>query len=75
MRKITFGTSPLFYGEDNITTAFRDGEIGFELEIRDSASVQRNILTLNDALELKRQIANAIDSYWTFMYRYGEQNK
>lgn len=72
MRKITFGTSPTFYGKDNITTAFLDREIGFELEIRDKTSVQRNIISLKEALELKKQVENAIDVYLNFVKNYEE---
>lgn len=62
MRKITFGTSPTFL----------DREIGFELEIRDKTSVQRNIISLKEALELKKQIENAIDAYLNFVKNYEE---
>lgn len=71
-KKITFQTSPTFYGENNITLAFQNGEIGFELEIEDDTCRHRDILTLENALELKRQIENALIAYDEFMQSYGE---
>lgn len=71
-KKITFHTSPTFYGENNITLAFEKGEIGFELMIEDDTCRHRDILTLENALELKRQIENALIAYDEFMKSYGE---
>ena len=71
-KKITFQTSPTFYGENNITIAFQKGEIGFELMIEDDTCRHRDILTLENALELKRQIENALIAYDEFMKSYGE---
>jgi hypothetical protein len=60
-KKITFETSPLYYGKNNITDAFQKGEyFGFELAFCDEKSTQRNILTLDQVLELKKQIDNAL---------------
>ena len=72
--KITFGTSPTFYGEDNIRIAFDQGEIGFELEIGTETYRNRYILTLDNALELKEQIENSLVSYDTFMQSYKNKN-
>lgn len=71
-KKITFQTSPTFYGENNITLAFQKGEIGFELEIGSDTCRHRDILTLENALELKRQIENALIAYDEFIESYGE---
>ena len=71
--KITFGTSPTFYGKDNIRIAFDQGEIGFELEIETETYRNRYILTLDNALELKEQIENSLVSYDTFMQTYKKQ--
>ena len=71
--QIKFGTYPTFYGKDNITFAFQNGELGFELEVGNETYRHRSILTLENALELKEQIENALDAYDTFMESYGEQ--
>lgn len=71
-KQIKFGTYPTFYGENNITLAFENGEIGFELEVGDETYRHRSILTLENALELKRQIENALSSYEEFMKSYGK---
>ena len=73
-KKITFQTSPTFYGDNNVTLAFQKGEIGFELMIEDDTCRHRDILTLENALELKRQIENALSAYDEFMKSYGKQN-
>lgn len=72
-KQIKFGTYSTFYGENNIALAFQNGELGFELEVGDETYRHRSILTLENALELKEKIENALDSYDTFMESYGKQ--
>ena len=68
-RKITLGVHPTRYGNNNITEAFEKKELGFELEVRNFNSVLRNILTLDEVLNLQEQINTAIDAYNDFMER------
>lgn len=68
-RKITLGVHPLRYGNNNVTEAFEKKELRFELEVKILNSVLRNILTLEEVLNLKEQIKTAIDTYWEFMDR------
>ena len=68
-RQITFGIHPTRYGRNNITEAFEKKELGFELEVRNFNSVLRNILTLEEVLDLQEQINKAIDAYNEFMDR------
>ena len=72
-KKVKFVTYPTFYGENNITFAFQKGEIGFELEVGNENYRHRSILTMENALELKKQIENALNSYDEFMNAYGKQ--
>ena len=69
-KKVKFGTYPTFYGENNITFAFQKGEIGFELEVGNENYRHRSILTMENALELKNQIEDALVSYDEFMTSY-----
>lgn len=69
-KKVKFGTYPTFYGENNITFAFQKGEIGFELEIGNENYRHRSIITMENALELKNQIEDALVSYDEFMTSY-----
>ena len=69
-KKVKFGTSPTFYGENNITFAFQKGEIGFELEVGNENYRHRSILTMENALELKNKIEDALVSYDEFMNAY-----
>ena len=71
--QIKFGTYPTFYGKDNVTFAFENGELGFELEVGNETYRHRTILTLENALELKKKIENSLDAYDTFMKSYGKQ--
>jgi hypothetical protein len=71
-KKVKFVTYPTFYGENNITFAFQKGEIGFELEVGNENYRHRSILTMENALELKNQIEDALVSYDEFMNAYGE---
>jgi hypothetical protein len=68
-RKITLGVYPTRYGNNNVTEAFENKELGFELEVRNFNSVLRNILTLDEVLNLQEQINTAIDAYNDFMER------
>lgn len=72
-KKVKFVTYPTFYGENNITFAFQKGEIGFELEVGNQNYRHRSILTMENALELKNQIEDALVSYDEFMNAYGGQ--
>ena len=71
-KKVNFVTYPTFYGENNITFAFQKGEIGFELEVGNENYRHRSILTMENALELKNQIEDALVSYDEFMTSYGK---
>jgi hypothetical protein len=66
-RQIRFSTYPTRYGNNNLTEAFEKKEIGFELEIQDKNSIQRNLLTLEEVLTLRDKINASIDSYCEFM--------
>jgi hypothetical protein len=66
-KTITFHTYPLRYGNGNVTEAFQKKEIGFEMEIKDDQSAQRNILTLEQTIDLKSKIEDAITNYYEFM--------
>ena len=68
-RQISFGIHPTRYGNNNITEAFENKELGFELEVRNFNSVLRNILTLEEVLNLQEQINTALDAYNDFMER------
>ena len=68
-RQISFGIHPTRYGHNNITEAFEKKELGFELEVRNFNSVLRNILTLEEVLDLQEKINKAIDAYNDFMDR------
>ena len=72
-KQIKFGTYSTFYGENNIAFAFKNGELGFELEVSDETYRHRSILTLENALELKEKIENALSAYDEFMKSYGKQ--
>ena len=72
-KKVHFGTHPTFYGENNITFAFQKGEIGFELEVGNENYRHRSILTMENALELKNKIEDALVSYDEFMNAYRKQ--
>jgi hypothetical protein len=72
-KKVKFVTYPTFYGENNITFAFQKGEIGFELEVGNENYRHRSILTMENALELKNKIEDALVSYDEFMNAYGKQ--
>lgn len=73
-KKVNFGTHATFYGENNIAIAFQKGEIGFELEVGNENYRHRSILTVENALELKKKIEDALISYDEFMNAYGKQN-
>jgi hypothetical protein len=68
-RQISFGVHPTRYGYNNVTEAFEKKELGFELEVRNFNSVLRNILTLEEVLDLQEKINKAIDVYNEFMDR------
>ncbi len=63
---------PLRYGKDNLVEAFMTGECGCELEISTETSVQRSILTIEQTMDLKRQIESALLSYDEFKRHYAE---
>ena len=65
--KIQLGLYPTRFGNDNITEAFHNKKIGFQLELTNETSIQRNLLSLDDVIELKRQIDSAITAYDEFM--------
>ena len=66
-RTITLRVHPTRYGNNNAVEAFEKKELGFELEVQNQNSNLRNILTLEEVLNLKEQINNAIDAYWEFV--------
>lgn len=65
--KIKLELYPTRFGNDNVTEAFYNKKIGFQLELTNETSIQRNLLSLDDVIELKRQINSAITAYDEFM--------
>jgi hypothetical protein len=66
-KKIKLELFPTRYGNGNVTETFEKKEVAFELELSDSQSTQRNIISLEQVEELKKQIEDAMDSYSKFM--------
>lgn len=66
-KNIKLGLFPTRYGNGNMTEAFEKKEIAFELELSDSQSTQRNIISLEQVEQLKKQIEDAMDNYTKFM--------
>jgi anti-sigma28 factor (negative regulator of flagellin synthesis) len=67
IKKIKLELFPTRYGNGNATETFEKKEVAFELELSDSQSTQRNIISLEQVEELKKQIEDAMDSYSKFM--------
>lgn len=67
MRTISFNIHPKVYGDGNVTEAFFNKDMGFELEIKTETSIYRAILDVDEATELNRKIADAIVSHQEFL--------
>ena len=70
IKKIKIGTYPTFYGDNNVSFAFEKGEMVFELEVGCDTYRHKSILTLENVLELKNQIENALIAHDKFMKEY-----
>lgn len=68
-KKVSIGTYPLRYCNNNVSEAFTKKEIGFELEIKTENSIHREILDLESVKNLQEQIIKALVSYDEFMNR------
>jgi excisionase family DNA binding protein len=64
--EIKFGLHPLRYGNDNITDAFVNKQVGFELELRSDNLIFRKILSLDDTVRLKDNLELALKNYEEF---------
>lgn len=65
--KITLTSHPTFYGQGNVTFAFQNKELGFELSIRTANYKNSYILTKEQVLLLKDQINRSFDAHSKFM--------
>jgi len=64
--KIHLQTHPLRYGGGNITEAFLQKKIGFEIEVKTDICVFRQIITKEQFDDLARQVTKAAKDFEDF---------
>lgn len=66
-KNVSIQLHPMRYGNENVTEAFSNKEMAFELEVKTINSSHREIIDLEAVKELQEQIDKALNAYYKFV--------